>query len=283
MTIANSLYGDTGQSFNPTAFRNSFSNGIGRPSLFSFRIKRYPNIYTQPQLSAAKILSNKFGGGVKHVLGVNIDKAINAGQTLYDSVTSSGLSKLQFRIDKVMTPDKILGTYTTKIYGPSSDFPREIENTSINFNVLCGGDYYEHDFFQTWIDSIVTYGTSKTTSSEKVINSLLNKISNSKNTASSRFDVAYYDDIITDAEIVLYNEEGDASYIISLEDIFPKFVGGMQLDWANKNEISIFNVNMHCRLVTGSKVNATLKTGKIIGGLNAVFAENEKNILNKIF
>ena len=272
MTTTSSFFLDTGQSFNPTSFRHSFHDGIGRPALFSFRLKRYPAIYTAPQLSVGSIL----GAILPKDLGIGIPTAnlLDAGQTLYDSVTSSGLTELQFRVDKLSIPDKNLGTYSTKIYGPSSDFPRDVENSSININVLCGGDYYEHDFFQTWIDSIITYsGTKPTSSSSQLVSKLLEVVNiHTNNSNNNPFDVAYYDDIVTEAEIVMYDEEGNATYVLSFEDIYPKIVGGMSLDWNAKNEINSFNVTLHYRIMTGSKVLATAKTGSVLGGIVAATA-----------
>ena len=272
MTTTSNFFLDTGQSFNPTSFRHSFHNGIGRPALFSFRLKRYPAIYTAPQLSVGSIL----GAILPKDLGIGIPTAnlLDAGQTLYDSVTSSGLTELQFRVDKLSIPDKNLGTYSTKIYGPSSDFPRDVENSSININVLCGGDYYEHDFFQTWIDSIITYsGTKPTSSSSQLVSKLLEVVNiHTNNSNNNPFDVAYYDDIVTEAEIVMYDEEGNATYVLSFEDIYPKTVGGMSLDWNAKNEINSFNVTLHYRIMTGSKVLATAKTGSVLGGIVAATA-----------
>lgn len=267
MTTTSNFFLDTGQSFNPTSFRHSFHNGIGRPALFAFRLKRYPKIYTAPLLSVGSVL----GAILPKDLGIGIPTAnlLTAGQTLYDSVTASGLTELQFRIDKLTIPDKNLGTYSTKIYGPASDFPRDIENSSITINVLCGGDYYEHDFFQTWIDSIMTYSGSKPNSSSSQLVSKLLEVVNihTNDSFNNPYDVAYYDDIVTEAEIVMYDEEGNATYVLSFEDIFPKLVGGISLDWNAKNEISSFSVTLHYRIMTGSKVLATAKTGNVLGGI----------------
>jgi len=272
MTLTSAFYQGSGTTFSPTHFRNSFHNGIGRPSLFIFRIKRYPNIYKSPDLSVQTILPNILPSDLG--IGIPTNTLINSAQTLYDSVTSSGLSELQFRVDKFGLPDKNVGTYTTKIYGPSSDFPREIENSSMNINVLCGGDYYEHDFFQTWIDSILTYsGTRPKSTPEKLISTVLDRIGLTS-TKSTPYDIAYYDDIITDAELVVYNEDGDASYVITFEDVYPKVVGGISFDWNAKNEISTFNVVLHYRIMTGSKViingPKVLNTPFVSGVINGV-------------
>lgn len=267
-----SFYADTGSSFSPTNFRNSFHNGIGRPSLFVFRIKRYPRIYNSPDLSVQNVLNNVLGSNSDALgLGISTSQLLNAGQTLYDSVRSTGLSELQFRVDKFGLPDKNIGTYTTKIYGPSSDFPREIENGSMSISILCGGDYYEHDFFTTWVDSILTYTGTKpnhTTIPQQLMTNVLDALGTKSNTAkgSTPYDIAYYDDIVTDAELVVYNEDGDASYVITFEDVYPKAVGGIGFDWNAKNEISTFIVTLHYRIMTSSKVNASLKTGSVLGG-----------------
>ena len=263
------VYAGTGGSFSPTNFRNSFKDGIGRPALFVFKIKRYPNVYY------TKTNSTGLGGVISNMastIGLNssiVDKALTIGGSLYETVKGRGLSDLQFRVGKVSLPSKNLETYTTKTYGPATEFPREIENSSMNLSVLCSGSYYEHEFFQTWIDSVVGYKNKKETSTLDLVNSLLTTIGVTKETTSSTygFDLEYYDDIISEAELVIYNEMGKPSYIVTFEDVYPKVVGGIEFDWNAKNEVSEFSVVLNYRTMKVERIAVNLGGNIVNEGL----------------
>jgi hypothetical protein len=239
---------DTGSSFNPTDFRNSFKDGIGRPSLFVFKIKRYPQVYYKKK--------NTTGiGGALSAIGIS-DQVINTGTALFETIKGRGLQDLQFRVTKFSLPSKNIETYTTKTYGPSTEFPREIENSSMTINVLCSGAYFEHEFFQSWADTITGYHGKM------------------KNSASSSkaygFDVEYYDDVISEAELVVYNEDGGVTYLVKFDDIYPKSVGGIEFDWNAKNEMSEFSVTLNYRTMVSEKIAFSAKIGGAVGSvLNA--------------
>lgn len=243
------IFVDTGSSFNPTDFRNSFKDGIGRPSLFVFRIKRYPQVYYNK--------SNTTGiGGALAAIGIN-NSVINTGTALFDTIRGRGLEDLQFRVTKFGLPSKNIETYTTKTYGPSVEFPKEIENSSMTINILCSGSYFEHEFFHTWADSITGYHGK-----------MQNSTSTSKNYG---FDVAYYEDLISEAELLVYNEDGNPSYLVRFDDIYPKSVGGIEFDWNAKNEISEFSVTLNYRTMISEKIALGVKVGGAVGSvLNAL-------------
>lgn len=253
-------------SFSPTKFRNSFNKGIGRPSLYLFRLKRYPNVYFQKSSGGLGSIAGSIGGLIGGESGANIaSQAYNIGETLYSSVSGSGLQDLQFRISRFGLPDKELRTYTTKIYGPSTEFPREIENGSLNFSVLCGGNYFEHEFFQTWIDAIMSYGSQKNDPVTELAGKAINAVAGlfgatppKSSSSNTRFNVAYYDDVISDAELIVYNEDGNPSYHITFEEVYPMVVGGIEFDWNLKNEISVFNVVLNYRLMKAEKIAASI-------------------------
>lgn len=263
--MAYEIYAGGNNSFSPTNFRNSFNGGIGRPSLFLFRLKRYPNVYFSKTSDG---LGNLLGG-----LGIGKD-ITNVGETLYENLTGSGLSDLQFRINRVGLPDKQLRTYTTKIYGPGTEFPREIENGSLTFNVLSGGNYYEHDFFQSWADAILGYNTQKNSAATDLVGKLVSFIGLGSNSSTNNpnFNVAYYDDIVTDAEMVIFNEEANPTYLVSFEEVYPMVVGGIEFDWNLKNEISNFNVVLNYRFMKTQKIAASIggTTGALINLASAI-------------
>ena len=144
-----------------------------------------------------------------------------------------------------------------KTYGPSVEFPKEIENSSMTINILCSGSYFEHEFFHTWADSITGYHGK-----------MQNSTSTSKNYG---FDVAYYEDLISEAELLVYNEDGNPSYLVRFDDIYPKSVGGIEFDWNAKNEISEFSVTLNYRTMISEKIALGVKVGGAVGSvLNAL-------------
>lgn len=244
-SFGNTILHNNNETFSPQKFRDSFKRGIGRPSLFLFKITRYPNIYYSKQPNTA------IGGALSKVLpnsirGINTNTLIGGIENLTGSKGTQTLIDLQFRVSQFNLPDKQLQTFTTKIYGPSVESPKEIENSSMTMTVLCSGDYFEHDFFQFWIDSVVSYDHKK----------------NGKS-----YDLQYYDDIITSAELTVYDEDGKNSYTITFEEVYPSIVGGVNFDWDRRNEISEFNVTLNYRTM---KVEKIRHEGGIGGAIDTV-------------
>ena len=257
-----SFYLDGGTTFNPQNFRASFKDGVGIPSLFLLKLKRYPSIFFKGKESSQSVGGllgsvGGIGGGIAKLTGLSsvtnalntkiptgASSILNIGELLYNNFTGRGIDDLKFKINKVQLPEKALQTYSTRTYGPLRDFPREIENSTIGFNVLSGGTYVEHELFSSWIDNIAGH--------DKLDNDPL-------------FNVAYYDDIITEAELVMYNEDGEPSYICYLNEVYPRQVGGITLDWDSKNQISQFSVVLNFRVMKTEKIALSLKTNSFIG------------------
>lgn len=267
------VFVDIGKSFSPQAFRDSFKDGIGRPSLFTFRIKRYPKIWftRQSESGLTGLISSVLPDSVSSLAST----AMNSLETAHNTVTGRGLADLQFRVGKFNLPSKQLETYTTKTYGPASEFPREIENGVFNMSVFCSGSYFEHEFFSTWIDSMLSYENKKNASTLDLISSALNKlINNGTSVRDYGYDVAYYDDVVSDAELVVYDENGNPSYVITFEDIYPKNVGGIEFDWNAKNEVSEFGVTMNYRTMKAERAATSAKiggdTGTVLGAVESI-------------
>lgn len=259
------FYLDSG-TFSPQKFRSSFKDGVGVPSLFTFQLKRYPEIFFKPKESTQS-LGGMLGGnleGVSKLLGLNnisvpsdISNLMNISETLYSTFTGRGIDDLKFKINSVQLPEKILQTYSTRTYGPIRDFPSEIESSAIGMNVLCGGAYTEHEFFSAWIDGIGGH--------DRMQNDPL-------------FNIAYYDDIITEGELTIYDEDGYPSYVCYLDDIYPKSVGGINLNWSAKDQISQFNIVLNFRVMKTEKIASSTKSNS--GILEAI---NKFDTLKNIF
>lgn len=237
-------YIDTGRTFSPSSFRSSFKDGIAKPSLFHFKIIRYPNIFfkstgTNQTLSGLMGLNNFLPTQATNYINTltsiptQATSILNIGETIYQNLNNRGLSDLVFRCNKVLLPEKNIETYTTKTYGPSTEFPREIENSRFVASFLCSGTYVEHDIFQTWLDKSFDYD---------------------RKSSMPSYNVAYYDDIVSDAQIISYNENGDAAYLQTIEDIYPVSVGEINYDWNEKNEIIEFAVTFAYRILKTEKI-----------------------------
>ena len=255
-TIA--TYVDTGSTFSPSAFRASFKDGLARPSLFHLKLIRYPNIFFKSTgsnstltgvLGLNNILPTQISSALNNLATIppQVTSALNIGETIYQNLNSRGLNDLVFRCSQVLLPEKNIETYTTKTYGPSQEFPREIENGRIQTVFLGSGTYYEHDIFSTWMDKCLDYN---------------------KSSESPSYSVAYYDDIISEANVVSYDENGNPSYLQTFEEIYPVSVGGIEYDWNRKNEVVEFPVVFAFK---------TMKTEKIAKGL-----KNSSQLLSRI-
>lgn len=228
--MASTLYLDTGRSFSPQNFRNKFKDGVGSPAYFHFKLKRYPEIFYKGNRTSS------IQGFINKYTGLNLDiisKVQNIGELIYENLNSRGLSDLVFKVNKALAPSRLIESFNLKYYGAGYEIPRDIESGVTNIAVFSSGTYWEHDFFSSWQASIIDYN--------KYIN-------------SPSFNVAYYDDIITEGEIIAYNEDGEPAYLISLEDIWPKEVGAIKFDWEGKDQIINFTVTFNYRLANVEKI-----------------------------
>lgn len=237
-------YLDTGKTFSPTYFRSSFKKGVAKPSLFHFKITRYPNIYFKSTGSSStlsgllglnNILPSSITSSVNSITKIPsyVTTALNVGETIYQNLNGRGLADLVFKCNRVSLPSKDIETYSNKTYGPSREFPRELENGKFSITVIGTGTYVEHDFFSTWTDKIFDYN---------------------KSSESPSFNVAYYDDIVSEAQIISYDEEGNSTYLQTFEEIYPVSVGGIEYDWNEKNEIIEFSVTFAYRIMRNEKI-----------------------------
>lgn len=232
--MAFTTYIDTGKSFSVKNFRNQFKDGIAKPSLFHFKLNRYPNCFYNTTSSVTSFL-NKYDIGVP---SLSLNKTINTIENVYENLNSRGLSDLVFKVYSTTLPTKLITTYSSKIYGPSTTFPREIENGTFQISLYASGNYWEHDFFSQWQSAITGYGNSS---------------------ADPTHNVSYYDDIISEAKIIAYNEEAEPSYLVSLEEVWPINVEGINYNWGEKNEIVKFSVQMHYKLSNVEKIAFSTK------------------------
>jgi len=243
--MAFTAYLDTGKSFSIKNFKSQFKDGVAKPSLFHFKLKRYPRCFFDRSTSINTFL-NKVGIDTPDILS----KAINYGETIYENINNRSLSDLVFKVHRATLPNRLINSYSAKVYGPSTDFPRDIENGYFSISIYTSGTYWEHNLFSQWQSAIINYGDP----------------------VDSNYNVTYYDDIISEAQIIAYNEMGEPTYLMSLDEIWPKNVGGISFDWGNKNNNISFNVDLHYRIVKIEKI-----------ALSAQIKNNDVNRLRTFF
>lgn len=220
--------------FSPDNFRKQFSNGVGRPNLFQFKFKRMPNVMADPNYGLTPFQSLGLISKGASVLGIGsapLLTGINTVETMFNSITGRETRDLTFRVSKAQLPQKIINTYNVSYYGPGSRFPSEIDNSSITIDVISSGSYWEHIFFTGWQNSIIDYDRYRDNPS---------------------FDVVYFDDIVTEAELIIYNDDGEKAYTILFEKVWPEVVGGDNFDWSRKDSIVTFPVTLHYSVASNS-------------------------------
>lgn len=234
--------------FSPDNFRKQFSSGVARPSLFQFKFTRMPNVMANPNYGFEPFQSFGLiskGAGLLGIGSAPLLTGINETETMFNALTGRENRDLTFRISRAQLPQKVINAYNVSYYGPGSRFPSEIDNGSITIDVMCSGSYWEHVFFTGWQTSIIHYDKYKNETS---------------------FDVAYFDDIVSEAELNIYNDDGEKAYTVFFEKIWPEVVGGDNFDWSRKDSIVSFPVTLHYSIATNTSTDSknSIKTASSI-------------------
>lgn len=222
--------------FSVDNFRKQFFSGVGRPSLFQFKLKRMPRVLADPN-AGLKSPINELGYISKAATLLDVGSAqlltsFNQAETTFNALTGRENRDLSFRISRAPMPQKTIASYNVSYYGPGSRFPSEINNDTIIIEVMSSGSYWEHELFTSWQTAIIDYDRYRDLPS---------------------FDVAYFDDIVTEAELIIYNDEGDVAYTVLFEKVWPEVVGGDNFDWSRKDSIVSFPVTLHYSVATNKK------------------------------
>lgn len=231
---SNALRVATGtDTFSVSNFRQQFREGVGRPSLFKFKLKRLPSFFDQ--YGDAYSITDKNSTvsldllrGAASLIGVNSSTAttiFNEGEYLLNSLQGRGGRDLTFRVTRAQMPQQVVESYNIQYIGPGIRFPREINNGSITIDIMCSGSYWEHNLFSFWIRNMMDYG----------------RYADSVYT----YDVRYFTECFTEAELMIFNDDGNLVYKVDFEHVWPEMVGGENFDWSRKDAISSFPVTLH--------------------------------------
>lgn len=225
-------------SFSPDNFRRQFQEGFARPSLFQFKLKRMPNVFSTniDQLSPISLGAITSRLPLVDIVSARATTTLNTIENILNDVLGRSSRDLTFKVHKVQLPQRLIESYNISYIGPGKKFPREINNDNFQIEVLSSGTFWEHYMFLSWQAAILDY--------DKYAN-------------EPSYDVAYYDDIITEAELLIFNDAGEQTYKVSFENIWPEGVGGEGFDWAKKDSIISFPVSFNFSTVTVEMTGGT--------------------------
>lgn len=197
--------------FSVDSFRSSFADGLASPALFSFRLTTIPTF-------------------------------------MKDVVSQDVLRTMPMRVRKAQIPDMALQTNPVSYYGVPSKYPYENSTSDMNLEVISSGNLWEREFFSTWQNYIIDYGTSD---------------------KNPTFDVAYYDDFVAIAELDIFNEDGDLVMTYKFEGVYPKTLTLVDVDWTSKDSVMYFSLELSYSywsiLYSKSSISTTYSKKKTIG------------------
>lgn len=241
------------ESFNVNNFRSSLAHGVANPSLFSFTLSKDAKIneFTISKedknflsnLNNIQETVNKGLGIAKNFIpqayGISAyyNQAMSTANNLFGKSPQQTFKDLTFRVSRTSIPDRIIETYPTKYYGIQYNNPRDISTNYLTLNIMSSETYWEHWYFSRWMGRIIDYS----------------------NEDGDTYDVAYYDDIVTNGLIEFYNSEGNRTYTANIYDLYPVHVQGIDGDWSRKDSINNFNVTFAYKNVSVNQVSETKK------------------------
>lgn len=121
----------------------------------------------------------------------------------------SGVSRsLSLQCESAELTGKALQSHDQKIYGPTFKVPYQTSYQEITLTFLCTNEFYERQFFESWIRSIMSTTTN-----------------------NLRFAKEPGSGYLTDILILQYNEAGQKIMEMKLYDAFPISIGSQALAW----------------------------------------------------
>jgi len=147
-------------------------------------------------------------------------------------IDSTGSDYLKYRIASIDMPPRSITFSDYRDYGVPYKIPTQSNFIDVTMQVICSHDYREREYFLKWQDLIV----GKHRRSDN----------NNASEVRRQWDIAYYNDIVSDITIKNYSEDGKTKYEIKLIDAFPALVGNMTMSWST-SEFSVFPVTINYR------------------------------------
>lgn len=136
-------------------------------------------------------------------------------------VNDDVLRKLPMRMRRSAIPDMALQTHPITYNGVPSKVAYENSTGDLNIEVVSSGNLWEREFFTAWQNYIVDYSTPD---------------------KNPTFDVAYYNDYVTEAELDIYNDEGEKVTTILFNGVYPLSMTMVDMDWTSKDQLLVFSL-----------------------------------------
>ena len=150
---------------------------------------------------------------------------------LADTVIGAN-GQLSYMAKAVSVPGKSIGTIDAKRFGPVFKVANDLIVDTVSMTFMLSEDWKEHKFFDGWLSGImgsVAPGTGST-SGERTM-----------------YTVSYYQDYISQVEIIPLDRQGGVASIIVLHEAYPTNIGPVELAWGDSGEVATFTVTWSFR------------------------------------
>jgi hypothetical protein len=134
------------------------------------------------------------------------------------------LRSISLRCDSIAVPGRAFSTTPYRFYGPARNMPYEpVYSGELSLSIILSEDLRERTFFEMWM--------------EKICN-------------RTNYKFGYYDDYVTDLQIMPLNKSDAISYEFIVEEAYPKAIGDLQLAYDKENDYLRQEITMCFRKYT---------------------------------
>lgn len=133
--------------------------------------------------------------------------------------------QLEFWCEAANVPGVQIQTHDVRRYGygPTEKKPVSPVFTDVRCSFFADGEGQIWTFFQQWLRLINNYDMSDGIRSSTLV--------------QQPFELAYKHEYVSDIHIISYDEAGNEKIHVVLQEAFPIFVGDIQLNWQDNNQI----------------------------------------------
>jgi hypothetical protein len=134
------------------------------------------------------------------------------------------MKSMSLRCDSVTIPGRGFSTTPFRFYGPARNMPYEqIYSGEVSMSVMLSEDLRERKFFEEWMSGV---------------SSIFN------------YKMGFYSDYTTIVDIDVINRQDQSTYTFTLEEVYPKAIGDIQVGYDKDNEFMRQDVTLCYRKYT---------------------------------
>lgn len=131
------------------------------------------------------------------------------------------MRSISLRCDSVTIPGRSFSTTPFRFYGPARNMPYEqIYSGEVNISVVLSEDLRERKFFEEWMGGV---------------SSIYN------------YKMGFYSDYTTIVDIDVIDRQDQSLYTFTLEEVYPKAIGDLQVGYDKDNEFLRQDVTLSFR------------------------------------